>query len=60
MSATITSEVNVAVQDSEDLRYATNAQHTEATGVIIERDAFDLSEISTRVTTCSPVFSDPT
>ena len=60
MSAPITSEVNVAMQDFSKLTYATNDQHKEATGARIERDASDLSKISTKLNAFSPFSSDPT
>ena len=60
MSAPITSEVNVAMQDFNDLTYATSEQHKEATGARIERHAFDLSKISTKLNAFSPFSSDPT
>ena len=60
MSAPITSEVNVAMQDFNDVTYATSEQHIEATGARIERDASDLSKLSTKLTAFSPFSSDPT
>ena len=58
MSASITSEVNV--QDFNDLTYATSKHHKKATSSRIERDASDLSKISTKLNAFSPYSSDPT
>ena len=59
MSAPITSEINIAMQDFNDLTYATSEQHKEATPARIERDAADLSKISTKLNAFSPFSSDP-
>ena len=60
MSVPITSEINVAMQDFNDLTYATSEHHKEATGARIERDASDLSKTSTKLNAFSSFSSDPT
>ena len=60
MSVPITSEINVAMQDFNDLTYATSEHHKEAAGARIERDASDLSKINTKLNAFSSFSSDPT
>ena len=60
LSAPVTSEYNIAMQDFTNLTYTTSPQHKDSTEARIKRDASDLEKIRITLVACSPFTSDPT
>ena len=60
LSAPVTSEYNIAMQDFTNLTYTTSPQHKDSTEVRIKRDASDLENIRIKLAACSPFTSLPT
>ncbi|KAH3828015.1 hypothetical protein DPMN_129964 [Dreissena polymorpha] len=57
LSAPVTSEYNSAMHDFTKLAYTTSPQHKDSTEMRIKRDASDLEEMQTQITTCSTLHS---
>ena len=60
LSAPVTSEYNIAMQDFTNLTYTTSPQHKDSTEARIKRDASDLEKIRIKLAAYSPFTSDPT
>ena len=60
LSAPVTSEYNIAMQDFTNLTYTTSPQHKDSTEARIKRDASDLEKIRIKLAAWSPFTSDPT
>ena len=60
LSAPVTSEYNIAMQDFTNLTYTTSPQYNDSTEARIKRDAADLEKIRIKIAACSPFTSDPT
>ena len=60
LSAPVTSEYNIAMQDFTNLTYTKNPQHKDSTEARIKRYASDLEKIRIMLAACSPFTSDPT
>ena len=58
--APVTSEYNIAMQDSINLTYTTSPQHKDSTEARNKRDASDLEKIRIKLAACSTFTSDPT
>ena len=60
ISALVTCEYNIAMQDCTNLTYTTRPQHKDSTEACIKREASGLEKIRIKLATCSPFTSDPT
>ena len=60
ISASVTSEYNIAMQDFTNLTYTTSPQHRDSTEARIKRDTCDVEKIRIKLAACSPFTSDPT
>ena len=60
LSAPVTFEYNIAMQDLTNLTYTTSPQHKDSTEARIKRDASDLGKIRIKLAASSPFTSDPT
>ena len=60
LSAPVTSEYNIAMQDFTNLTYTISPQHKDSTEARIKRGASDLEKIRIKLAACSPFTSDPT
>ena len=60
LSAPVTSEYNIAMQDFTNLTYTTSPHYKDSTEARIKRDASDLEKIRIQLAACSPFTSYPT
>jgi hypothetical protein len=60
ISAPVTSEYNIAMQDFSNLTYTASPQHKDSTEARIKRDASDIEQIRQKLEACSSFTSDPT